>query len=181
MALRPTPRARGTEIRMELIQPFINAADAVLAQGLQCPISMANLSMEEEAYRRKGWAALIWVTGDIEGRIVIDLDPDTAVRVASRFAGAELPESDDLVRETVCELANQVIGNAVTSLNDQGFHFRVHPPVLHTSDHGPKSTEDTEALVICFETCIGNVFMNIALRHNSSRQLEQAATVGQSD
>ena len=179
MALRLTPRARGPEMKMELIQPFINAADAVLAQGLQSPTSVANLSMEQEAYRRKGVAALIWVTGDIEGRIVIDLDPDTAVRVASRFAGTELPESDELVRETVCELANQVIGNAVTSLNDQGFHFRVHPPVLHTSEHGPKSSEDTEALVICFETDIGNVFLNIALRHNSSRQPERAAAVGQ--
>jgi chemotaxis protein CheX len=178
MALRLRPRAREPEMKMELIQPFINAADAVLAQGLQCPTSVGNLSMEQEAYRRRGVAALIWVTGDIEGRIVIDLDPDTAIRVASRFAGTELPESDDLVRETVCELANQVIGNAVTSLNDQGFHFRVHPPVLHTSEHGPKSSEDTEALVICFETCIGNVFLNIALRHNCSPQTEQAAAVG---
>jgi chemotaxis protein CheX len=167
-------------MKMELIQPFINAADAVLAQGLQCSTSVGSLSMEQEAYRRKGVAALIWVTGDIEGRIVIDLDPDTAVRVASRFAGAELPESDDLVRETVCELANQVIGNAVTSLNDQGFHFHVHPPVLHTSEHGPKSTEDTEALVICFETPVGNVFLNMALRHNGTRTAEPATAAGAS-
>src|SRR6202451_601729 len=96
MALRRKLRARGSEMKMELIQPFINAADAVLAQGLQSPISIANLSMEQEAYRRKGVAALIWVTGDIEGRIVIDLDPETAVRVASLFAGGDLPESDDL-------------------------------------------------------------------------------------
>ena len=164
-------------MKMELIQPFINAADAVLAQGLQCPISIGNLSMEEEAYRRKGMAALIWITGDIEGRIIFDLDPETAVRVASKFAGAELPESDELIRETVFELANQVIGNAVTTLNDQGFRFRVHPPVLHTSDHGPKSSEDTEALVICFETGSGNVFMNIALRYNHSHRPEKAAAV----
>jgi chemotaxis protein CheX len=164
-------------MKMELIQPFINAADAVLAQGLQSSTSIANLTMEEDAYRRKGVAALIWVTGEVEGRIVIDLDPETAVRVASRFAGAELPESDDLVRETVCELANLVIGNAVTSLNDQGFNFRVHPPVLHTSEHGPKSTEDTEAVVLCFETASGNVFLNIALRYNRSRQPEAAAAV----
>lgn len=165
-------------MRMDLIQPFINAADAVLAQGLHTPTSVANLSMEEEAYRRKGVAALILVTGDIEGRIVIDLDPATAVRVANGFAGTDLPESDELVRETVCELANQVIGNAVTTLNDQGFHFRVHPPVLHTSEHGPKSTEDTEALVICFETDMGSVFLNIALRHNCSQHPEKAATAG---
>jgi len=167
-------------MKMELIQPFINAADAVLAQGLQSPMSIGNLSMEEEAYRRKGVAALIWITGDIEGRIIFDLDPETAVRVASKFAGAEVPESDDLIRETVFELANQVIGNAVTVLNDQGFHFRVHPPVLHTSEHGPKGSEDTEAVVMCFETASGNVFMNVALRYRVGHKMEQATAVGHS-
>src|SRR3989454_12668864 len=166
-------------MKMELIQPFINAADAVLAEGLQCSTTVGSLSMEEEAYRRKGIAALIWVTGDIEGRVILDLDTQTAVRVASKFAGTELPESDTLVRETVCELANQVTGNAVTTLNDQGFHFRVHPPILHTSEHVPTSTEDTEALVICFETASGSVFMNIALRYNVQRSGELAAAAGQ--
>jgi chemotaxis protein CheX len=161
-------------MKMELIQPFINAADAVLAQGLQSPMSIGNLTMEEEAYRRKGVAALIWLSGDIEGRMIFDLDNQTALRVASRFAGTELPESDELIRETVCELANQIIGNAVASLNDEGFHFRVHPPQLHTTD-GAKNTEDTEAVVLCFETGSGNVFMNIALRYGKdARHLAQA-------
>ncbi|HUE52901.1 MAG TPA: chemotaxis protein CheX [Terriglobales bacterium] len=159
---------------MELIQPFINAADAVLAQGLQCPMAMGSLSMDEEAYRRKGVAALVSLTGDIEGRIIFDLDAETALRVASRFAGAELPESDELIKETVCELANQVAGNAITALNDQGFHFRVHPPALHTSERGTQSSEDTEALVMCFETNVGNVFMNIALRYNRNHELVAA-------
>jgi len=37
-------------MRMELIQPFLNSADAVLAQGLGTPVSIENLSMDEEAY-----------------------------------------------------------------------------------------------------------------------------------
>lgn len=162
-------------MKMELIQPFINSADAVLSQGLKCTTSIGSLSMEEETYRRKGVAAMVWLSGDIEGRIIFDLDPETAVRVASRMAGADLPESDELVRETACELANQIIGNAVTALNDQGFHFRVHPPVLHTSEEGTRSSEDTEALVMCFETASGTVFMNVALRYNRRRQGEHAA------
>ena len=161
-------------MKMELIQPFINAADAVLSQGLRSPMAIGNLSMEEEAYRRKGVAAVVQLSGDIEGRIIFDLAPKTAALVASHFAGMEVPESDDLVREAVCELTNQVIGNAVVTLNDQGFHFRVHPPELHTSEHGPKSTEDTEALVLCFETSSGNVFMNITLRYNSSLEAKAA-------
>jgi len=162
-------------MKMELIQPFINSADAVLAQGLQGATSIGSLSMEEQAYRRKGIAAMVWLTGDIEGRIIFDLEAETAVRVASKMAGAELPESDSLVRETACELANQIIGNAITALNDQGFHFRVHPPVLHTADEGIKGSEDTEALVLCFDTPAGAVFMNIALRYNQRRHSDRAA------
>ena len=165
-------------MRMDLIQPFINSADAVLAQGLESPISIENLSMEEEAYRRKGIAAEVCLTGEIEGRIIFDVDLVTAVELATRLAGVEVSEGDDLVREAVCELANQIIGNSVTTLNDQGFHFHVRPPTLHTSEQGSKSSEDTEALVICFETCIGNVFLNIALRHNTSRQPERAPAIG---
>ena len=67
-------------MKMELIQPFINAADAVLAQGLQGTTKVGNLSMEEEAYRRKGVAGMVALTGDIEGRIILDLDPQTAVQ-----------------------------------------------------------------------------------------------------
>jgi chemotaxis protein CheX len=164
------PERELSQMRMELIQPFINSADAVLAQGLQGPTSVENLSMEEDAYRRKGIAAEICLTGEIEGRIIFDLAPETALQVASCMAGTELPETDDLIRETVFELANQIIGNAVTTLNDQGFHFRVHPPHLHTSDHGAKSSEDTEALVMCFNTARGTVFMNVALRYHPSAE-----------
>jgi chemotaxis protein CheX len=162
-------------MRMDLIQPFINSADAVLAQGLESPISIENLSMEQEAYRRNGIAAEVCLTGEIEGRIIFDVDVGAALQLASRLAGVEVSETDEeLVREAVCELANQIIGNAITTLNDQGFHFHVRPPTLHTSERGSKSSEDTEALVMVFNTASGNVFMNVALRHHCPGALETA-------
>jgi chemotaxis protein CheX len=161
-------------MKMELIQPFINAADAVLSQGLQGSTKVGHLEMDEQGYRRKGVAGMVELSGDIEGRIIVDLDPQTAVRVASHYAGAELPESDALIKETIFELANQVVGNAISALNDQGFHFRVHPPVLVTASEGDKTSEDVEALMICFETTLGNVFMNVALRYNQRRMTDHA-------
>src|SRR5712671_6201460 len=161
-------------MKMELIQPFINSADAVLSQGLSTSTKVDHLSMEEDGYRRKGVAGMVALSGDIEGRIILDLEPQTAVCVASHYAGAELPESDGLIKETIFELANQVVGNAVCALNDQGFHFRVHPPLLVTSEEGDKSSEDVEALMICFETSLGSVFMNVALRYNQRRPADRA-------
>ena len=161
-------------MKMELIQPFINAADAVLSQGLQGATRVDHLAMEEEGYRRKGVAGMISLSGDIEGRIILDLEAQTAVRVASHYAGAELPESDGLIKETIFELANQIVGNAVCALNDQGFKFRVHPPLLLSSEEGDKTSEDVEAQMMCFATTLGTVFMNVALRFNKNRMADHA-------
>src|SRR5207248_4649143 len=161
-------------MRMELIQPFINAADAVLSETLQSTAQIGDLTMEEETYRRKGVAAIISIIGDIEGRVIFDLDPTTAAKIASHFAGGPVEASDEVVKETVFELANLVIGNAVTTLNDQGFRFKIAPPALHTAEQGFKGSEDSEALVMCFETPSGEIYMNISMRYNRRRVSERA-------
>jgi chemotaxis protein CheX len=160
---------------MELIQPFINAADAVFAESLQGPTKIVDLEMDEDAYRRKGVAALIAIKGDIEGRVILDLSPEVAMKVASQLAGTEMEASDQVVRETVCEMANMVIGNSVTLLNDQGFHFKVFPPEIHMDETGLAGSADTEALVICIETPCGNIYLNIAMHYLHRRRQERNA------
>jgi CheY-specific phosphatase CheX len=162
-------------MRMELIQPFINAADAVFAESLQAPTKIADLSMDENTYRRKGVAALVTIKGDIEGRVILDLAPEVAMRVASQLADAELPESEQVIRETVCELANMVIGNSVTLLNDQGFRFKVSPPEVHMNEEGLAGSVDTEAMVLCIETPCGEIYINIAMHYLHRRRREQAS------
>ena len=162
-------------MRMELIQPFINAADAVFAESLQGPTKIVDLEMDEDAYRRKGVAALIAIKGDIEGRVILDLSPEVAMRVASQLAGSEIEASEQVVKETVCEMANMVIGNSVTLLNDQGFHFKVFPPEVHMDETGLAGSADTEALVICIETPCGNIYLNIAMHYLHRRRQERNA------
>jgi len=160
-------------MRMELIQPFINAADAVFAESLQAPTKILDLSMDEETYRRKGVAALIAIKGDIEGRIILDLSAEVAMKVASHLAGGAVPSSDQVVRETVCELANMVIGNSVTLLNDQGFRFKVFPPEIHMNEEGLAGSIDTEAMVIGIETPCGYAYLNISMHYLHRRRHER--------
>ena len=166
-------------MKMQLIQPFISAADAVLAQSLNGPTTVADLSMEEEGYRRKGVAALIAIRGEIEGRVILDMDSPTAMRVARALAGGEMEDSEQVVRETVCELANMVIGNAVTALNDSGCQFKVHPPEVHTSEEAIRGSTETEAMAIYFETPAGRVYLNISMHYNLRRRPERDSVVAQ--
>jgi chemotaxis protein CheX len=159
---------------MDLIQPFIGSLDAVLAEMMKAPAKIVDLTMEEEGYQRKGLAAVVNFKGQIQGRIILDVEPQVAARVAGYLMGTEVDPAETIVPETVCELANMVIGNAVTQLNDRGFEFRVFPPAVLTEEQCAKTGQDSEATILCFETPSGNVHLNIAMQYHARRSREHS-------
>jgi chemotaxis protein CheX len=161
-------------MKMDLIQPFVGSLDTVLAEMMQEPAKIADLVMEEEGYRKRGVAAEVTFKGQIEGRIILDMEPAAAAKVAGILAGGEASPDASLAPEAVCELANMVIGNAVTQLNDRGFTFKVFPPALLTEEQCAKAGADSEATILCFETPHGNVFLNIAMHYHARRTRERA-------
>lgn len=156
-------------MNMELIQPFINSVDAVISETMHCSAPMVDVSMEVENYRRSGIAALVLISGEIQGRIILDMDAAAASQAASDLSPITGDASDETAREIVCELTNMVIGNSVTQLNNLGFKFKVHPPELFLVDAGPRATIDTETLVLRFDLPKGPIYLNIALQDTRSR------------
>ena len=75
-------------MKMDLIQPFIGSLDTVLAEMMRAPAKIVDLAMEEDGYRKKGVAAVVTFKGQIEGRIVLDMEPGAAAKVASYLMGA---------------------------------------------------------------------------------------------
>jgi chemotaxis protein CheX len=162
-------------MKMELIQPFINSLDAVIAETMGCSAEIADVSMEEGNYQRTGVAALVGITGEIEGRVILDMDTAAAYQAAGELTGGTAERVEEAARETVCELTNMVIGNAVTELNNIGFKFRVHPPEIYEWSSGLLGSRDTEAVVLRFVTPKGTVFLNIAVRYRQRRAGERIA------
>lgn len=156
-------------MRMDLIQPFISSLDAVLAEMMKAPARIADLRMEEDGYRPKGTAAVVLFKGQIEGRIILDMDPAAASYVAGLLAGAEVDPAEPMVPEAVSELANMVIGNAITQLNDRGFQFKVLPPSVLTEEQCARAGQDSEATILRFETPHGAVCLNIAMHYLARR------------
>lgn len=165
-------------MRLELIQPFINATDAVLAEMLQGPVEVTDVTMREETYQRKGVAASVAFRGDIVGHVIFDLEPGTAQWVARALAGGDAEPDGPTASETVCELANIIVGNAVTLLNDHGHTFKVSPPAVHSSDAGFGGDWRSEALVMCFRTPGGSVYLNVAMEYapQSASQLTEVSS-----
>ncbi len=160
-------------MRMDLIQPFIGSLDTVLAEMMKAPPKIVDLTMEEDGYRKRGAAALVCFRGQIEGRVILDMDSTAAAHVASILSEGEVGPNEPIVLEAVCELANMVIGNAVTQLNDKGFEFKVFPPERVTQEQFEKAGQDSEATILCFETPSGNVHLNISMQYHQRRANER--------
>lgn len=156
-------------MKMNLIQPFIGSLDAVLAELTGMPVSIADVTMEENGYHRQGLAAVVVFEGQIEGRVVLDVDSNLAAKVASTMAGGESDASELIMPEAICELANMVIGNAVTQLNDHGSQFKVLPPSILGEEHGEQLGRDTEATVLSFHTPAGDARLNVSMHYHSRR------------
>ena len=157
-------------MNMELIQPFINSLDAVISETMGYSARVADVTMQQGSYQRSGIAVLVVLTGDIEGRIILDMDMAAATQAATDLAGIAGDATDDTAREIICELTNMVIGNSVTQLNDRGYKFKVHPPELFMIDVGPRGVLNEEIVLLRFELPKGAVYLNIAV-HDKSREL----------
>jgi chemotaxis protein CheX len=153
-------------MNMELIQPFINSLDAVLSETMRCTPRVADVTMEDGNYERTGVAALVTLSGDLHGRIILDMDAEAASQAAAGLSDIAGSPTEETTREIVCELTNMVIGNSVTQLNDRGFKFKVHPPEIYLIDVGPRGTLDRETVLLRFELPKGAVYLNIAVFSN---------------
>ena len=156
-------------MKMDLIQPFVNALDAVISETMGSTAQIADVTMDEGHYRRSGVAALVSVTGEIHGSIVLDMDNQAAQQAATGLAGAPDAATEDAILEAVCELTNMVIGNAVTQLNDKGSQFKVLPPSIVSEEQGGKIGHDSEATILSFHTSGGDVRLNIAMHYHARR------------
>jgi len=151
-------------MRVEYINPFVEAAYNILTEVLGGEIKRGELYLKSTSMPVMGVAALVGLAGDVEGRVIFDMNMDSAMKIASRMNNEELKSFDDLAKATITELANLITAQAVTKLHDLGFRFDLTPPALFTGDNMEISDHEVEALIVPMETSQGRVEVNVAIR-----------------
>ena len=159
-------------MRVEYINPFVEAAANVLKEVLQTDVKRGNLFLKSTTMQIQGVAALVGLAGDVEGRVLFDMTKDSALRIASIMNGEEMKVMDDMVKATITELANMITAQAVTKLHDLGFKFDLTPPALFTGDNMEVSNNlDVEALIVPMEIGTGGkdgkIEINVVIRERN--------------
>ena len=151
-------------MRVDYINPFVEAAFSVVEQVLSTKVERGKIYLKGETQAIMGLATIVGLAGGVEGRVILDMDIPTALKIASIMNGEELNEVDDLVKATLTELANVVTGVAVTELHEKGFRFDLTPPAVITGENMKVHDIGIEALVVPMTLPFGEIEVNVAIK-----------------
>jgi chemotaxis protein CheX len=155
-------------MRVEYINPFVDAAFSVLKEYLGPDVRRGELYLKPTTVPVMGVAVLVGLAGDVEGRILFDMSRKTAIAVAGAMNGEVFTELDEMGKATIQELANMITAQAVTKLHNLGFKFDLTPPALFTGDNMEVSNSQVEALIVPMELGPhGKIEINVAVRERS--------------
>ena len=154
-------------MRVEYINPFVESSVNVLKEVLGLQVRRENVSLKSNALPVLDIAVIVGLVGQVEGRVIFDLDRKTALNIASKMNDETLTEFDDLAKATITELGNMITGRAVTKLSELGYKFDVTPPAIFTGNNMEISDVNIEALIVPIETELGRVEVNVALREKA--------------
>jgi chemotaxis protein CheX len=82
-------------MRVEYINPFVEAAYNILSEVLGTEIIRGNLFLKSSSRSVMGVAAIVGLAGEVEGRVLFDMKKDTALKIASVMNMEELTQIDD--------------------------------------------------------------------------------------
>lgn len=155
-------------MRVEYINPFVESAITVLREMAGAEFNRGDLALRTYPLLTKGLVIVIGVAGQIEGRVLYDMNMDTALKISGlMMGGEELTTYDEMVASALAELGNIISGNAISQLNDLGFQFDITPPTLFVGDNLEMSSPhlETQTLVIpLINPEVGEVIVNVALK-----------------
>jgi len=154
-------------MRVEYINPFVEAAFDVLKEVLHTYIHRGELFLKSATQSVLGVAAIVGLAGDVEGRVLFDMSAETAIEVASVMNDEKFTSVDDMVKATITELANMITAQAVTKLHELGFKFDLTPPAIFTGENMEVTDTEVEALIVPVNLPMGKLEINVAVRERA--------------
>jgi CheY-specific phosphatase CheX len=147
-------------MRLEYIGSFADSAQLILEDCIHTPIRKGPIRLQD-SFSATGISATVFMAGGVEGQMVLDLEPGLARKIAGIMNGTEFSRLDHLAIDTICELANMIIGKAVTLLNNKGFKFRTSPPCFFV---GEKTCTGLESMCVSLSTEWGDAKIHTAIK-----------------
>jgi chemotaxis protein CheX len=151
-------------MKVEFVNPFVQAATEVLDSELGGEAQRGTLHLKKTAFTTNEVTALVGVTGMLSGLVLYCMSQQTALRIVSRMMGKDFEEFDAVAQSGIGELANVITGRAGILLSEAGYPTNITPPALVIGQGTMITTLDLVRLVLPLETAPGALDIQVVLK-----------------
>jgi chemotaxis protein CheX len=149
-------------VKVEFINPFINAGVEVLGQFVSGEVEQGQLAIRTAVFTSQQISIVVGVSGSVRGQVIYGMSQVTAIKIASAMMGTPQVEFDEMAISAINELGNIISGNALSLLASQGYECDITPPAIVRGVNVELATA-VPALVIPINTPCGKFEVNVAL------------------
>jgi len=151
-------------VKVEFVNPFVQAAREVLESELGDEPQHGNLRMQKSAFTTDEVTALLCIAGAVTGIVLYSMSEATALAIVSRMLGSPFEDFDAIAQSGIGELGNVITGRAGALLSDAGYPSNITPPALVIGKGTMVTTLDLNRLVLPLETEVGSLEVQVVLK-----------------
>jgi len=152
-------------MNVAFINPFIESTLQSLEMMANITAEKIGLTLKQDLITTYDISAIIGITGDTSGSIIVSFPAPLACRIAGNMIMEEIPEMNQSVEDAIGEIGNIVVGSARRLLVEDGFSLSISiPTVVVGKGHKISRSGDVPCIAIPFSTPYGEFEVNVGLK-----------------
>ncbi|MBU1076556.1 MAG: chemotaxis protein CheX [Spirochaetes bacterium] len=150
----------------KLLSIFINAGSEVLYELLLEKAVPGKVSVVNRITTTQGLVVVIGMIGKIEGRIILDISPETSHKISEIILQESIDFNDsELIESAVSEMGNMIVGRGISALNEMGYSIKITPPtIFRGTDLKVIDNKNSQMLILPLATKIGSFILNLSVK-----------------
>lgn len=144
------------------INPFISSTVTTFKTMMNTNVKAGNVSLKKGDSPLFDVSGIIGLTGEATGSVCISFPKLVALEVISTMLGMTVDEIGPDVVDGIGEIANIIAGNAKQDLAQFKINISL-PNVIIGQDHSVTPPTGAPALIVPFDSSLGNFAMEISL------------------
>ena len=167
---------RNPRMDVRFINPFIASVKTVFQTMLQTELVISRPVIKQEDEHSADVSAIIGLSGDAVGAVVLSFPLTTAIRVASKFAGVEMTPTHPDFSDALGELANMVAGQAKAKFEGISASISL-PSVIIGREHIVSQSRHAPRLALPCDSVLGRFCVEVALMFEKKKSSKAAPAV----
>ncbi len=150
-------------MNVRFINPFIESTIRVLKTMLKVDATIGKPTLAKEALAHDV-SAIIGLSGDVVGNVVLCLPTPVATQLVGRFAGTEFPPDREEFADAIGELVNMIAGAAKAQFEGMSVSISC-PSVVVGSRHTVTRPSDVIGIHIPCKVWCGDFILEITMKN----------------